>query len=271
MMIKNEIVEQTLKNALELASQQGWKREDVEKFLNETFNEKPKELSKEYIAEGIHGTCSWSINKNGILSIFPTNGFKGMLANQSEFRGTSPWREHSNDIKRVSVHHGVAANKDANGLFAGLDKCNVMDVDKLDTTRTEKMSSMFAGCKNVIGMLNVNNFDTKNVIDTSTMFKDCGKLVSIYMQNADTGRVLNAMGMFEGCGNLENLYADKADFKDIPKRSFILAGCDKLKDLNLVRELGGTKSIEMPDFLKGWTPPKPKAPVQSKNRYEMDR
>lgn len=270
-MVRDENIEFLLRNAIELATLQGWNKECIQEILNEMFKEKPKDLSKEYIAEGTHGTCSWNIDRNGYLNIYPTNGFKGMLADQSEFLGTSPWREYSDSIKRVVVHHGVASNKDANGLFAGLNKCIVIDANNLNTTHTEKMSSMFSGCKNVIGLLNINSFDTRNVIDTSAMFKDCERVTSLYMQNADMGKVLNAMGMFEGCKNLENLYADKADFKSIPRRSFIIAGCEKLKDQNLARELGGTQTVEMPAFLKGWTPPKPKPQTQNRSRDGIDR
>lgn len=269
--MRNESFEPIMRNVLDLAMQQGWDKKDLQELLDDMFKEKPKELPKEYIAEGTHGTCSWHVNKDGVLNIYPTNGFKGTLANQSEFNAMSPWREHSDDIKRVVIQHGVSANKDANGLFAGLDKCSVMDVNKLDTARTEKMSSMFSGCKNVLGVFNLNSFDTQNVIDTSVMFKGCEKVVSIYMQNADTGKVLNAMGMFEGCKNLTNLYADRADFKNIPKRSFIMAGCEMLRDSAMAKELGGTQEIKTPDFLKGWTPPKPKTQTQSKELKWLDR
>jgi hypothetical protein len=268
--MKNETLAPILRNVIESAVQQGWKKEDIQQMMDDIFEEKSHEQLNAYVAEGSHGTCSWNINLNGVLTIFPTNGWKGTLANQSEFRGASPWRKHADIIKRVSVQHGVATNKDASGLFAGLTKCIVMDVNKLDTTRTESMSSMFSGCKNIAGVLNINNFDTRNTIDTSIMFKDCEKVSSIYMENAETGKVLNAMGMFEGCKNLVNLYADKADLKSIPNHTFIMAGCDKFKDQNLAKELGGTKQVEMPNFLKGWTPPRSKTYDQHKN-IEADR
>ena len=66
------------------------------------------------------------------------------------------------------------------------------------------MSSMFFNCINLT-FINLSNFVTSQVNDTSEMFYNCSSLKLLNLANFDTTNINNLNGMFYGCQNLEFL------------------------------------------------------------------
>ena len=58
------------------------------------------------IASGTSGTCSWAIDNNGKLTISPSNGTNGTLANMS-LESDVPWLSYSSNIVEVYIESGV--------------------------------------------------------------------------------------------------------------------------------------------------------------------
>lgn len=156
------------------------------------------------IAIGKHGYCSWKIDNNGILTIFPTNGIRGMLENQYKYNNTSPWSEYKDYILKVVVKKGVEADADISELFARLDKCKEMDLQGLNTLRVINMKFMFAGCRSLTS-LNLNNFDIRNVRDMRKLFCNCCNLEVLNIESFKAPNLLWKNDMFRGCYKLKDV------------------------------------------------------------------
>ena len=51
-------------------------------------------------------------------------------------------------------------------------------------------------------LINLSNFNTKNVIDMGYMFNGCSSLTSIDLSSFNTNNVTNMSCMFRGCSSL---------------------------------------------------------------------
>ena len=66
--------------------------------------------------------------------------------------------------------NGIEANANSNHLFFNFTQLTeIENLEYLDTSQVTNMSHMFASCNNLTE-LNLSNFDTRNVIDMSSMF-----------------------------------------------------------------------------------------------------
>ena len=59
--------------------------------------------SEDEIARGTSGTCSWVIDKDGLLTISPTDGVSGTLESRDNWENNSFWKEYANDIKKIYI------------------------------------------------------------------------------------------------------------------------------------------------------------------------
>ena len=80
------------------------------------------------------------------------------------------------------------------------------------------MTGMFCGCSSLEG-LNLNNFNTNNVINMSVIFYGCSSLERLNLDNFNTNNVTNMIRMFYGC--LDELKLKiKSQFKNFKKEAF---------------------------------------------------
>lgn len=155
------------------------------------------------IFAGTHGTCFWEIESDGTLHIFPgKNGF-GLLSNQNDVE-MNTWHLYAEHIKRVYVENGVSSNLDASFLFYQLTNCEEINIENLDTSNTELMSNMFAGCTN-LRTIHMSTLNTSKVTNTSAMFYDCAKLSQINLSALDFHQVTDVSCMFHNCPALDDM------------------------------------------------------------------
>ena len=65
------------------------------------------------------------------------------------------------------------------------------------------MSSMFESCFSLTSInITTNYFGTSSVTNMENMFKNCGNLTDIDVDNFDTSKVTNMRSMFENCETL---------------------------------------------------------------------
>ena len=197
------------------------------------------------IKSGTHGECSWEINNEGILRLFPTDGKSGTLASQMGLEFTSPWEQYGKEVNKVVVEPGVEAGKDMAFLFYDLEICKEMDLSGLDTSNAVMMSSAFAGCSS-LESLDLRNFNTENVKDVMLLFEDCKNLKHLDMSGLEFPKMERSRGIFKGC--------------------------DSLRDLKLGKETSLLFSKELPDIKgfegKSWKPPKLKEQAKNKDTLE---
>ena len=72
--------------------------------------------------------------------------------------------------------------------FKGLRYIDYIDVSSFDTKEVVNMSSMFEDCN--IRILSTSNFNTSKVMDMSNMFRDDYDLASLDVSNFDTKKAV---------------------------------------------------------------------------------
>jgi len=152
------------------------------KFLNkiEVINDKTNvELDRmeaptqatatDNIASGTSGTCSWLIDKDGKLIVWPTNDTSGTLNNITSITG-APWYEKRENIKTVEFLNGVKSD-------------------------TSSCMALFYNCTN-LESINFGNFDTSNAQDMSYMLENCNSINELDISNLDTRNSTNMISFF---------------------------------------------------------------------------
>jgi surface protein len=133
-------------------------------------------LCSSILFSGIHGTCSWEINKEGVLRIYPQDGKFGKFGNYDPATFcTAPWKKYSDYVVKIVVEQGVSTYEDASLLFFKMSKCVEMDLRGLNTSSAIDMEKMFFGCSSLV-KLELGSFDVSNVQNASCMFYGCDKL-----------------------------------------------------------------------------------------------
>jgi surface protein len=241
------------KDALENLSLEDWKKYGITPMDAKAFFEKsdnPKTIlqvnSNEALlshkvtpqqelgpTQGSFGTCSWDIDKNGTLKIYPTNGEQGRLnAVWEENKGKAPWQSHSENIKKVVVEKGVVAARDSSLLFYGLKNCEAMDLKGLNTSKVEVMRGMFSGCK-TLDSLDLSSFDTEKTQDMGEMFDGCTSLTNVNVSSFNTENVKTTIAMFAGCKNLQTLDLSNFKMPNLEHASVMFANCNALNNLDV--------------------------------------
>ena len=85
-------------------------------------------------------------------------------------------------------------------------KDDTLNVKLIEKNNITDMSYMFYGCKNLISVKNMSNWDTINVINMKSMFHLCKKLKSLdNLSELKVDNVTNFSYMFYGCNSLTNI------------------------------------------------------------------
>lgn len=250
-----ETIDAALKTAIEMAIENGYSDKDIKNVLIEALKENRDKYNSQFIAAGTHGTCSWNINKNGVLNIWPTDGVHGELENQSVLVYTSPWENYAKDIAKVVVKDGVAANYDASYLFSDLKFCKEMDMKGLDTSKAKDMDYMFSNCER-LEWLDVKNFNTSNAKNMRSMFDNCMSLKVLNLDGFNTKEVTDMTKMFNNCISLQHLFLGQNFITQNATQAFMFESCNRLviNSPTLEELLIKPEKSEA----KGWEPPKHK-------------
>ncbi|NLX83673.1 MAG: Cna B-type domain-containing protein [Clostridiales bacterium] len=127
--------------------------------------------SAKVIAEGTEGTCPWTIDEAGVLTIGageltnrPTNVYPG-------------WHAHRDHITSVIVQPGVKTGDKPVALFSGLNQATSIDAKNLDTSSATTLANMFHNCPK-LETLDVTGLNTSNVTTLLNTFQNSGSLTS---------------------------------------------------------------------------------------------
>ena len=183
------------------------------------------------IASGISGTCSWVIDKDGVLTISPTDGVSGLLSNAGAYN-SAKWYSYRETITKVIVTDGVKTNTNCKCMFQNLENCIEMDLSNLDTSIATNMSFLFSGC-NALTKLDVTSFNTSNVTDMNSMFSSCKSIATIDVTGFDTHNVTSMSNMFTNCENLTSIDLTNFDISNVSYMGSMFRRCSKITELNL--------------------------------------
>ena len=181
------------------------------------------------------GTCMWSIDNDGKLTIKPIDGESGELAEwemNNNRKAFTPWRDWAAEITSVTVEGKVVAPSHVWGMFEGCGNMASADLGGLDVSRATDMSFMFYGCKS-LRSLDLSRFDTKNATDMGWMFSGCSALESLDVSGFDTSSVTEMGLMFDGCSSLQSLDVSGFDTTKAANVAGMFQRCPELRSLDV--------------------------------------
>ena len=92
---------------------------------------------------------------------------------------------------------------------------------------------LFFNCS-FLTSLNLSNFNTNNVIDSSAMLFNCSSLTSLNLSNFNTNNINNMTGMFGNCSSLIFLNLSSFNTSNVKDMKGMFVGCLSLISLNLL-------------------------------------
>ena len=132
-------------------------------------------------------------------------------------------------------------NRKSNGLFEG--PLGTVEIKMIyNKNDIEASAQMFKGNVNVIKIIFIKNFDTKNVKNTNSMFCGCESLTSLDLSNFNTEKVTNMRNMFSVCVKLKGLNLSNFNTNKVTDMSNMFCRCESLTSLNLSNF--NTKKVE---------------------------
>ena len=143
--------------------------------------------SMEGKVSGTWGTCTWSMDGDGILTI------TGGIAKSLDYLAiSSPWNKVSDSITKVIITGKISFAEGNNRLCNLFYKCEnlkeIQGMDYLDTSNVTNMDAMFYGCSQ-LEQVDVSHFDTSNVTNMRQMFAGCSKLTKLDISNFDLSKL----------------------------------------------------------------------------------
>ena len=181
------------------------------------------------IASGTEGTCAWTIDDNGVLTIG-----SGVISHTSTHYFDWTWRPYLEQITAVDASASISwvTGGTAYGMFWEMEFCTSMDLSGLNTANVVNMHYMFGFCQKIIS-LDLSRFDTSSVTDMIGMFLGCKSIVSLDVSSFDTSNVTNMNGMFNRCEGLTHLDLSTFDTSNVVGMANMFYHCLGLQSLDL--------------------------------------
>ena len=219
------------------AAQPGKQQETDNTVDNETQeaengrSDEPNSTETEQWSE--FGTCLWSIDNYGLLTIKPKNeNTEGTIGVNQVYTDTYPWENRKGEIRSIRFEGNIKAEGNIQRLFSGCFNLESIDFSSLDTSRVTDMSSMFSGCSS-LESLDLSSLDTSSVTNMDWMFYGCSRLTSLDLSSFDTSSVTRMGSMFCDCSSLASLDLSSFDTSKVTGMEGMFSGFHH--DLSLSR------------------------------------
>ena len=117
--------------------------------------------------------------------------------------GWYKWEDSETLYVAPTIGNKIYANKDSSYMFAECYSLSEIDgLENLDTSNVTNMTSMFSRCYK-LDVLNLSTFNTSNVTNMKFMFYMCNALRELDLSSFDTSNVTDMSCMFYYCSNLK--------------------------------------------------------------------
>ena len=117
--------------------------------------------------------------------------------------------------------------------FGGFEKLTtIQGIENLNTEEVTNMSSMFENCPGLTS-LDVSKFNTAKVTNMSCMFNYCLGLTSLDLSSFNTAKVTDMSGMFSICKSLSSLDLSSFNTAKVENMSEMFNTCESLSSLDL--------------------------------------
>ena len=121
--------------------------------------------------------------------------------------------------------------KDSSFMFANCQNIVNLDLVFFDTRNIIDMSSMFINMK--LTSIDLSSFNTVNVKKMNAMFAFCINLVELDLSSFDTSKVEDMSEMFRYCKNLKKLNLSSFNTKNVTNMNDMFLSCENLEILDL--------------------------------------
>ena len=112
-------------------------------------------------------------------------------------------RYHNNNSFIDLTDIDISELDDLSGVFARLNKVEVIDISGWDTSNVRDMDAMFSQCKNLKNIIGIENLDVSKLKDANSMFYGCENLVELDLTKWNPVSLQYASYMFTRCSNLK--------------------------------------------------------------------
>ena len=166
---------------------------------------------------------------------------------------TPEWSTQKEDINKV-VFDASFANARPTSCYKWFDMCTslteIEGIENLNTQNVTDMSSMFSDCQKLTS-LDLSNFNTANVKYMRSMFGFCQKLTSLNVTNFNTANVEDMRSMFKNCSALTGIFASNKFVTDmVIDGSDMFSGCDKL--IGAIKYIGSQTDHHYANYENGY-------------------
>ena len=166
------------------------------------------------------------------------------------------WFTQKEDIKKV-VFDASFANARPTSCCKWFDGCQklteIKGIENLNTQNVTDMSSMFSDCQKLTS-LDLSNFNTANVKYMRSMFGFCQELTSLNVTNFNTANVEDMRSMFKNCSALTGIFASNKFVTDqVIDGSDMFSGCDKL--IGAIKYIGSQTDHHYANYENGYFSP----------------
>ena len=140
------------------------------------------------------------------------------------------WERYHNNNSFIDLTDlDISELDDLSGVFARLNKVEVIDISGWDTSNVTFMDDMFRKCAKLKNIIGIENLDVSKLEDASCMFYGCENLIELDLTNWNPISLENMSYMFYNCLNLKIIKnIENWQLPNIKDVSYMFYECTKL-------------------------------------------
>ena len=140
------------------------------------------------------------------------------------------WERYHNNNSFISLTDiDISELDDLSGVFARLNKVEVIDISGWDTSNVTFMEEMFRKCSKLKNIIGIENLDVSKLKNANSMFYMCENLVELDLTNWNPILLNSAWNMFSYCSNLKIIKnIENWQLPNIKNVSYMFYECTKL-------------------------------------------
>ncbi len=136
-------------------------------------------------------------------------------------------------------------------MFYYCQSLTSLDLSHFDTSKVERMYSMFFNCKNLQEIKGLDQWDTSSVTSMYSLFNNCNGLTSVGdISKWDTSNVAQIYNMFLNCKKLENLDLSRWKTDNVVSFNGMFSGCILLTTIGDVSGWNISKATSTTEMFK---------------------
>ena len=191
------------------------------------------------VVHAAQGSAVYNASTKTLTFYYDSQAHSGDVGPLPTGNTTQPWWSQdtnvSANVQRVVFDPSFASLHLTSGYywFAGLSSLtSINGLEYFNTDQMVNMNSMFRNCS-ALTSIDLSHFDTQNVTNMYCMFIGCSGLTGLDLSHFDTGNVTNMSEMFSGCSALGSLDVTGLNTQNVTTMLGMFRSCSNLVTLDL--------------------------------------